>query len=212
MTCLLIHNHRLHANGGSTGVHDLIDGITEKLGLGSLRNDLYRNATGKVLEVAVGTGLNLRHYPKGCEIIGVDLSRSMLEVAEMRAQRLSTDITLQLMDAELLAFEDECFDTVTSSLSLCSFTNPLLALREMSRVCKPHGRILLLEHGRSDRPWIGHWQDRRANAHLTRGSCQPNRDPLDLIHRAGLKIVQVRTRFFGMIHTIEAMPATRPDC
>lgn len=210
MTCLLIDNHPLRANfTAAPGCHDLIGGLIEKVGLQSLRDDLFRNASGRVLEVAVGTGLNLAHYPAGCEIVGVDTSRSALDVAGQRVGRLAANITLQRMDAELLAFEDESFDTVTSSLSLCTFTNPLVALREMSRVCKPHGRILLLEHGRSDRPWIGHWQDRRVHAHLTRGRCRTNREPLDLMVQAGLKMVHAQTRLFGMIHVVEAMPATR---
>lgn len=186
MTCLVIDHHGLRESDAAAGHHDLIDGISEKLGLRSLRDALYRRASGRVLEITAGTGFQRAHYPAGCEAVGVDVNRS-----------------------DLLPFEDETFDTVTSCLSLCRFANPAVLLREMSRVCKPHGRILVLEHGRSDRPWIGEWQDRRATAHAERGGCRPNRDSLGLMRRAGLQIVHAQSSFFGMVHVIEAMPAPR---
>ena len=182
--------------------YDLMNGIPEVLGVRILRRRLLQRASGKVLEIAAGTGRNLRYYPKGCQITAVDFSPAMLGVARRRTDRLGLTILFLVMDAENLAFHDPCFDTVVSSLSLCTFPDPVAALREMARVCRPDGRILFLEHGRSDVEWLGRWQDRRADRHARALGCRWNREPLDLVRQAGLKLVIARRHFFGIIHVI----------
>ena len=184
--------------------YDLMDGIPEVLGVRRLRRRLLQRASGKVLEIAVGTGRNLRYYPKTCKITAVEFSEAMLDVARNKAARLGLTIPFLLMDAERLAFPDQCFDTVVSSLSMCTFPDPATALHEMARVCRPDGRILLLEHGRSDREWPGRWQDRRADRHARALGCRWNREPVDLVRHAGLKLVTAQRVFFGVIHVIEA--------
>jgi ubiquinone/menaquinone biosynthesis C-methylase UbiE len=164
---------------------------------------LLRRASGKVLEVAVGTGKNLPYYPRGCRIIAVDLSREMLKVARKRAVKLSLDISFLQAAAEVLPFQDKSFDTVVSSLTTCTFPNPVLALREMARVCRTGGKILLLEHGRSDRKWLANWQDRKDERHAGQLGCHWNREPLELVRQAGLKMVTARRTFFGIFHEIE---------
>ncbi|MCF6157842.1 MAG: class I SAM-dependent methyltransferase [wastewater metagenome] len=109
-----------------------------------------------------------------------------------------------LMDAEALAFQDQSFDTVISSLDVCTFMDPVAAIREMVRVCRIDGRILFLEHGRSAVKWLGRFQDRTANCYTKRTCCHWNRESLDLIHQAGLKIVSARRAFLGILHVIEA--------
>lgn len=135
--------------------YDLTEGILEVLGVRRLRRRLLQRASGKVLEIGVGTGRNLRHYPKSCKITAVDFSPAMLAVARHRAHRLGLSVPFLVMDGESLACADRCFDTVVSSLTVCTFADPEAALREMARVCGKDGRILLLEHGRSDLPWLG---------------------------------------------------------
>lgn len=186
--------------------YDLMEGVPELLGLRKLRCRLLQRASGKVLEIAVGTGKNLRCYPKTCQIIGVDFSPAMLQIARKRADRLGLNIPFLVMDAESLAFPDQSFDTVVSSLTLCTFPDPVAALREMARVCRADGRILLLEHGRSDREWLGRWQDRRADRHAKKLGCRWNRKPLDLVHQAGLMLIAAQRTFFGIFHVLEAMP------
>jgi ubiquinone/menaquinone biosynthesis C-methylase UbiE len=186
--------------------YDLMDGIPEILGVRRLRHRLLQRASGKVLEIAVGTGRNRRFYPRTCKITAVDFSPAMLGVARKRAVRLGLSIPFLVMDAERLAFPDRCFDTVVSSLTVCTFPDPAAALREMARVCRLGGRILLLEHGRSDRQWLGHWQDRRADCHAKALGCRWNREPLDLARHAGLKLVTAQRLFFGIVHLIEARP------
>jgi len=131
----------------------------------------------------------------------------MLKVARKRADRLGLTIPFLVIDAEKLAFPDQCFNTVVSSLTLCTFPDPPAALREMARVCRADGRILLLEHGRSDQEWLGRWQDRRADRHAKALGCRWNREPLDLIRQAGLKLEAAQRFFFGIVHLIQASPS-----
>jgi ubiquinone/menaquinone biosynthesis C-methylase UbiE len=186
--------------------YDLVEGIPDVLGVRKLRRQLLRQASGNVLEVAVGTGKNLRYYPRGCRIIAVDISREMLNVARKRAAELSMDVFFLLADAQALPFSDRSFDTVVSSLSSCTFPNPVMALQEMARVCKPAGRILLLEHGRSNRKSLASWQDRHEDSFAKQRGCHWNREPLELVREAGLKVNNSRRIFFGVFHTIDAEP------
>jgi ubiquinone/menaquinone biosynthesis C-methylase UbiE len=176
------------------------------LGTTRLRRRMFSRARGDVLEVAAGTGLNFPHYDRDCRLTAVDMSPRMLELAGRRAARLGLDIDLRVMDAGALEFPDDSFDTVTSSLTLCTFPDPLLALREMARVCRPTGQILLLEHGRSDREWFGRFQDRRADRHAQQLGCYWNRRPLELVDQAGLTTVSSRGSLIEVFQTIEARP------
>ena len=186
--------------------YDWVEGVPDLLGVRRLRHRLLRQASGKVLEIAVGTGKNLQYYSRGCRIIGIDVSREMLNVARKRAARLSTDISFLLGDAEALPFSDHSFDTVVSSLSTCTFPEPVIALREMARVCKPAGRVLLFEHGRSDREWLARWQDCHEDSFAKQLGCHWNREPVELVRNAGLKIDNSQRVFFGVFHTINAEP------
>ena len=113
-----------------------------------------------------------------------------------------------MMDAESLAFPSHTFDTVVSALTVCTFANPVAALREMARVCRADGRLLLLEHGRSDREWLGRWQDRRADRHAKTLGCRWNREPLELVRQAGLGVIAARRVFFGIFHVLEVKPTS----
>lgn len=187
--------------------YDLVDGVQEFLGVKRLRRKLVQRASGKVLEIAVGTGKNLRYYPRACQLTALDLSPAMLAIARKRSERLGLNATFLMMDAEALAFPGQSFDTVVDTLSLCTFPDPVAALREMAKVCRPDGRILLLEHGRSDREWLSRWQDRRADRHAKALGCRWNREPLELACQAGLTLIAAKRTFFGIFHEIEAMPS-----
>lgn len=186
--------------------YDLMEGLPEFLGLSKLRRRFLQKASGRVLEVAAGTGKNLRYYPPACRLVGIDFSPAMLAVARQRAGRLGLCLPLLVMDAEALAFPDHSFDTVVSSLTLCTFPDPMAALGEMARVCRKEGRLLLLEHGRSDRKWLGGWQDRRADRHAEKLGCRWNREPHDLVRQAGLTLLTAQRLFFGIFHLLEATP------
>ena len=186
--------------------YDFMVAMPEFLGIGALRRKILERASGEILEIAVGTGRNLVYYRRNCRITAVDSSTAMLGIAQKRAETLGLKVNFLVMDSESLAFREGSFDIVVDSMSICTFPDPLAALKEMARVCRDGGRILLLEHGRSDRGWIGRWQDRRADTHAKQLGCRWNREPLDLVQEAGLKIISVERRFFGIFHMIEATP------
>jgi ubiquinone/menaquinone biosynthesis C-methylase UbiE len=185
--------------------YDWKNAIVEYLhGIGGMRKNLLSHAHGRVLEVAVGTGRNFPYYPKGCSVVGVDLSEEMLRVARKRAARLHIPVELHRMDAEDLPFPDRSFDTVVSSLSLCSFPSPAKVLHEMKRVCR--GSMLFLEHGRSNHLWLGSLQDRFAGFLIRRACCHWNREPHMLICQAGIPVCEHERRALGVLHAI------RCDC
>lgn len=130
----------------------------------------------------------------------------MLNIARKRAVKLSIDVSFLLADAEVLPFSDETFDTVVSSLSTCTFPDPVAALKEMARVCRSDGKILLLEHGRTSREGLQHWQDRHADEFASQLGRHWNREPLKLVRQTGLNINKARRTFFGVFHEIEAEP------
>jgi ubiquinone/menaquinone biosynthesis C-methylase UbiE len=141
----------------------------------------------------------MKHYPPGANVFVVDLSPAML--AKARARGASE---VAVMDAGQLAYRDGSFDTVVSTLGTCTFPDPVEALREMRRVCRRGGKILLLEHGRSTRPGVASWQDRRAAKHAAYLGCWWNREPLDNVRRAGLQPRSATRTFLGMVHVIQA--------
>ena len=106
-------------------------------------------AKGRTLEVAVGTGLNLPHYPPDVRLTGLDLSPEMLEIGRRRAEELGRTIDLHEGDAHELPFEDETFDTVVCTYSLCNIPDAPLAIAEMKRVLQPGGTLLLVDHVKS---------------------------------------------------------------
>jgi ubiquinone/menaquinone biosynthesis C-methylase UbiE len=160
-----------------------------------------------VLDVACGYGMNFAHLPNATHITGMDFSPVMLAMARAHVRRLNLSVDLFEGDAEALDFPDNTFDTVISALSTCSFLNPITALQEMRRVCKPDGRVLLIEHGRSNWEWAGQYQDRHVTDMLKQAGCYWNREPQELVKEAGLTILNAQRAMLGVFHTIEASPA-----
>ena len=103
-------------------------------------------ASGKVLEVAVGTGLNLGLYPKDADLTGIDLSEEMLAIARDRAAELDRPVQLRQGDAHALPFDDATFDTVVCTFGLCAIPDIDTALGEMTRVLRPGGKLILVDH------------------------------------------------------------------
>jgi ubiquinone/menaquinone biosynthesis C-methylase UbiE len=164
-------------------------------------------AAGRILDVACGTGQNLLLFPPGGEITAIDLSPKMLETAGRNAARRGIQAKFAEMDAEKLDFPDASFDSVVSALSTCTFPDPIRALREMRRVCRPGGRILLLEHGHSRVAWLARLQDRNADRHYqSHMGCRWNQNPLELANAAGLHVRAARRAVLGIYHSIEATP------
>ena len=126
-------------------IYELIDLPLELFFFRKWRKETLSGLNGKVLEVGVGTGRNLKYYPAGCSVTGIDKSEGMLEKAREKATDMK-NVTLLLMDAEHLEFPDNSFDYVVTTFVLCTIPDPVKALREMRRVLKPSGELIALEH------------------------------------------------------------------
>jgi phosphatidylethanolamine/phosphatidyl-N-methylethanolamine N-methyltransferase len=114
----------------------------------------------RVLEVGVGTGLNLPLYPKGCSVTGIDISEEMLRKARQRVQEYGiTNVTLEVMDASKLTFPNDSFDRVIATYVISAVPDPVKTLLEMRRVCKPSGHLVILNHFKSDNPLIGAFEE-----------------------------------------------------
>lgn len=168
------------------------------------RSWICGRATGDTLEVAVGTGLNLPHYPAGVRLTGIDFSAGMLGRARDRARRLGLDVELREADAQRLPFPDATFDAVVATFSLCAIPDDGLAVTEMVRVLRPGGRLLLADHVAAAR-----WPARAAQRLLEvvsvpTGGEHFRRRPLRHVEAAGLA-VEERDRFAaGMVERFAA--------
>jgi ubiquinone/menaquinone biosynthesis C-methylase UbiE len=159
-----------------------------------------------VLEVGIGTGANLEFYAGACPVSGVDLSAGMLRRALARACRLRRSLDVETMDGEALAFPDRSFDTVVCTLTLCTTPDPLRLLRECGRVCRPGGRVLLLDHGLSASRAINGCLARFEPRHCARYACHLTRDVAAMPAQAGLTLVHQERHLWGLLTMTEARP------
>lgn len=185
-------------------LYDALSAMVDRLGLGRWRRWLAQGARGRTLEVGCGTGRNLPLYRAGAWVVGVDPSRDALRRARRRAPRTP----LVAGRAEALPFRDGAFDTLVSSLVLCSVTDPARSLAEARRVLAPGGQLRLLEHVRSRHPWRARWQDRLQPV-WTRlaGGCHPNRDTEAAVRAAGFVEDPGARRARGDLRRLVARPA-----
>ena len=179
----------------------------DRLITGRYRRARFGVVEGPVLDVACGTGTNFRYLPGSVDLVGIDISPEMLANARDQLEALPVEGSLEQMDAQELDFADDSFETVLSALSTCTFPDPVAALEEMERVCKPGGTIRLVEHGRSDVGLIARYQEWRADAHYAKSGCRWTQDPREVVEAAGLTVEDTSTGLFGMITTFEIDPS-----
>ncbi len=150
----------------------------------------------RVLEVGVGSGLNLPLYRDVDCICGIDPSAELIEYSRRRAKAVRLPVSLATASAEALPFTNESFDTVVITWSLCSIRNPLDALRQMYRVLTPEGRLLFVEHGLAPECSVQRWQNALTPvwSRISAG-CHLNRKIDDLVRAAGFRIEHLRTGY-----------------
>ncbi|KAF9091549.1 hypothetical protein BGX29_004644 [Mortierella sp. GBA35] len=235
------------------GMHEYLLGIQRR------RKRLVAQASGRVLEIASGTGRNVDYYRKGCcdEIVFSDFSEGMMEVLKekvkgsdlgkrwdyqkRREQQLEleriahstkqgqgaydetsttgtaagaagagggkvveTGLRFKTMNAAAIPYPDESFDTVVDTFGLCSFEDPVQVLREMKRVLRPGGKLLLLEHGNSHWGFMKDMQAKQLDRHVHKYGCYWNREIGDLVQEAGLKVVEQERSQLGTVFYIIA--------
>ncbi|GIH16364.1 class I SAM-dependent methyltransferase [Rugosimonospora africana] len=166
-------------------------------------------AGGDVLEVAIGTGLNLPYYPPGVRLTAVDLSPAMLAAARTRAADLGLAADLREAEAERLPFADASFDTVVATLSLCSVVDDRAAIAEMHRVLRPGGQLLLLDHVAATNPIVLALQRLLERFTVRTAGDYQTRHPLPLVERAGFTVRYSHRSKLGMVERLAAVkPAT----
>jgi ubiquinone/menaquinone biosynthesis C-methylase UbiE len=160
-------------------------------------------ATGRTLEVGIGTGLNLPHYPPGIDLVGVELSPQMLDIARRRAAEAGMHPDLREGTAAALDFPDDSFDTVISTLALCSIADDAGAVREMIRVLRPGGALILADHVESSVAPI-RWAQRAAELWSVRVGEHFTRRPIRHLYAAGLHIDEQERFLAGIIERVVA--------
>lgn len=174
------------------GTYDLFNGPAERAGLREQRHDLLTQATGATIEIGAGTGLNLPHYPPAVTRLAlIEPDPHMSRRLRRRAARSGRDAEIGSATADRLPFPDASFDTAVVTFTLCSVPDEQVALREITRVLAPGGRLLFLEHVRSADPHIAAKQDKAPFPYPLIG-CHPNRDTLREIKASPLAVESVR--------------------
>jgi SAM-dependent methyltransferase len=171
----------------------LCDLVMSHSSIDRLRRDLLAEVSGSVLEIGLGTGLNLPHYPAGVSRLwAVDPGAGMTRLARRRMDRSGKEVDLHHQSAESLPFPDEWFDNVVSTWTMCSIPDASRALSEIHRVLRPGGRLLFLEHGLSDDLSVQRWQ-RRLNPIQSRvgDGCRLDLDIETLVRAQPFSLVRI---------------------
>jgi ubiquinone/menaquinone biosynthesis C-methylase UbiE len=186
-------------------VYDFMEGLVERSRYSEWRELLWSKVEGnRILEVGVGTGKNFPYYPANTEVTAIDFSEKMLSRAAEKAKKESIALDLQQMDAQNLSFEDDTFYTVVATFVFCSVPNPTKGLKEIGRVCKPGGKVLLLEHVLSANRILA-WLMNLVNP-LVVGTMGPNinRRTVENVVNSDLKVERVTDLAAGIFKLIEA--------
>ena len=171
-------------------VYDRMTAASEEAGMRDMRREVISQARGRTLELGAGTGLNLAHYrSEVTELVLLEPDPHMGAKLREKVAASGRDARIVTSSAEQLPFEDEFFDTVLGTLVLCTIPDHERAIDEVARVLKPGGRMLFLEHVRSDDPGLARWQDRlRPVWQYVAIGCQCNRETLAAIERSPLTV------------------------
>lgn len=182
-------------------IYDLMETPMEMFA-SSWRKEITAEVYGKVLEVGVGTGKNISFYPGNVEIVAIDFSKAMLAKAIRKFVHNYKNLTLLEMDVQNLAFENNTFDCVLTSCVFCSVPIPVQGLKEIRRVCKPNGKIVMLEHVRSERKLLGPFMDVLNPLPLYFYGANINRDTIENIKKAGFTNVQTQDLWLDIFKKI----------
>src|SRR5882672_3745593 len=161
------------------------------------RSELVPGADGIVLEIGIGSGLNLAFYsPAVRHLYAVDPSPELLAMTRKKVERMTFPVDLRCDSAERLSLDGRSVDTIVMTWALCTIPDPARALREMRRVLKTQGRMIFIEHGLSPDPGVRAWQNRLNSIWSTMaGGCNLNRKIDELLISSGFNIVELRTAY-----------------
>jgi ubiquinone/menaquinone biosynthesis C-methylase UbiE len=176
----------------------------ERILFGEGREWVCSQAQGRVLELACGTARNLRFYPDGVEVTGVELSPEMLAIGRRRAEEIGHSADLRLGDVQKLEFADESFDTVTCTLGFCTIPDTSAAAKEALRVLRPGGALLMLEHVRSPVGVVRGAQRMLEPLAVRFEADHLLREPLDYLPAAGFEVDDVQRSKWGIVERLRA--------
>jgi ubiquinone/menaquinone biosynthesis C-methylase UbiE len=184
---------------------DVFEAVIEGLFFKKWRKKLWAQVDGyHILEVGVGTGKNFSYYPGYARITAIDFSPEMLKQAAKEKERKKVTVDLELMDVQSLYFADNSFDTVVATFVFCSVPMPLKGLKELHRVCKPGGQVVLLEHVISSKPLMA-WLMKRLNPLTVRlFGANIDRNTVKAVKACPFVSVRVDEQSGDMIKLIEA--------
>jgi len=187
----------------ASGTLDLL-AFAEQRRLGPHKRRLFAKMRGATMMVAVGTGNDFQFFPPGHHIVGIDISPKMLERAAAKAVAYSGTIELHQMDVCHLPFPDNHFDTVVTVCTFCSVPKPVAGLRELHRVLKPGGQLLMFEHVRSKIGPFGIFLDLMTPLSRRYGP-ELNRDTVGNVQKAGFRLRREENVYLDIVKIIEAL-------
>ena len=185
------------------------EGRGERLLMGNdLRRWVGEELQGDILEIGSGTGATFASvdWDRVTSYTATDLSAGMLDEARRHPDAQTRPITFQPLEATILPYPDKRFDTVTTSLTLCTVPDPERTLREMSRVCRPEGRIVLLEHVRPPNPILAKLAEWATPMQVRRMGCHFDRRTDRLVEDMGFDVVRHERRFFSIFRLLVLRP------
>jgi ubiquinone/menaquinone biosynthesis C-methylase UbiE len=200
---IAIENDAKRKWDGAAGSFDLLS-FGDDRRFGGYKRRLFAKMHGKTLMVAAGTGNDFKYFPPDQDIVALDISPKMLEKAAPRAVGYPGTLTLREMDVCKLDYPDDMFDTVVTVCTFCSVPKPIVGLRELRRVLKPGGQMLMFEHMRSAVAQFGVLLDlmtpltRRLGPDL-------NRDTVGNVLKAGFRLRRVENVYMDIVRIIEAV-------
>jgi ubiquinone/menaquinone biosynthesis C-methylase UbiE len=183
-------------------IYDIFESPMEMMALKKWRVDLMKDIKGKVLEIGVGTGKNIPYYPDDMDITAIDFCEKMLNKAKLKAEALNKKVKFYNMDAELMEFHDNTFDTVFTTCVFCSVPDPVQGLKEIKRVCKPGGKIIMIEHVRSEKKVLGLIMDLFNPLVVNSYGANINRRTVNNIEKAGFSRVNVVNLYSDIVKKI----------